>query len=188
VLFDKIASVYFTGKIYLYFSTGNGQPRKPALCQLYRHTFVLYTRKNGWIDRCAVCGKDCKVDLLNARSQHMNWTELNSSSQTPALFADFRCDHSYCNTPARKRSSARLSSFAANNPLGIRFVWKLNGKGHGEVAISHENDTLSCKPHEIIQQNRPLIGNDTDPTLAVTFSVTLSERLTATLLSRYFNC
>jgi len=32
------------------------------------------------------------------------------------------------------------------------------------------------KPHEIIQQNRPLIGNDTDPTLAVTFSVTLSER------------
>ena len=23
---------------YLYFSTANGQPRKPALCQLYRHT------------------------------------------------------------------------------------------------------------------------------------------------------
>jgi len=33
-------------KIYLYFSIGNGQPREPALCQLYRHTFVpcLYTR------------------------------------------------------------------------------------------------------------------------------------------------
>ena len=29
-------------KIYLYFSTGNAQPREPALCQLYRHTFVLY--------------------------------------------------------------------------------------------------------------------------------------------------
>ena len=28
-------------KIYLYFSTGNGQPiTEPALCQLYRHTFV----------------------------------------------------------------------------------------------------------------------------------------------------
>ena len=26
--------------VYLYFSIGNGQPREPALCQLYRHTFV----------------------------------------------------------------------------------------------------------------------------------------------------
>ena len=42
-LFDKIASVYFIWKIYLYFSIGNCQPRKPALCQLYRHTFVTYT-------------------------------------------------------------------------------------------------------------------------------------------------
>ena len=40
VLFDKIASVYFISKIYLYFIIENGQPRKPALCQLYRHTFV----------------------------------------------------------------------------------------------------------------------------------------------------
>jgi len=44
VLFDKIASVYFIYKIYLYFSSGNGQPREPALCQLYRHTFVPYFR------------------------------------------------------------------------------------------------------------------------------------------------
>jgi len=29
-------------KIYLYFIIGNGQSRKPALCQLYRHTFVPY--------------------------------------------------------------------------------------------------------------------------------------------------
>jgi len=42
VLFDKIASIYFICKIYLYFSIGNGQPREPELCQLYRHTFVLY--------------------------------------------------------------------------------------------------------------------------------------------------
>ena len=27
-------------KYNLYFSIGNGQPREPALCQLYRHTFV----------------------------------------------------------------------------------------------------------------------------------------------------
>ena len=29
--------------MYSYFSTGNGQPREPALCQLYRHTIVPYT-------------------------------------------------------------------------------------------------------------------------------------------------
>jgi len=28
---DKIASVYFIWKIYLYFSTGCGQPKEPAL-------------------------------------------------------------------------------------------------------------------------------------------------------------
>ena len=44
VLFDKIASVYFIlKKIYLYFSIGNGGPREPALCQLYRHNFVPYS-------------------------------------------------------------------------------------------------------------------------------------------------
>ena len=46
VLFDKIASVYFTVKIYLYFSTGNGQATEPALCQLYRHAFALCNRQS----------------------------------------------------------------------------------------------------------------------------------------------
>jgi len=42
VPFYKSASVYFIWEIYLYFSIGNGQSREPALCQLYRHTFVSY--------------------------------------------------------------------------------------------------------------------------------------------------
>jgi len=42
VAFFGIASVHFIWKIYLDFSIENGQPRKPALCQLYRHTFVPY--------------------------------------------------------------------------------------------------------------------------------------------------
>ena len=42
VLFDKTAAVYFIWKIYLYYIIGNGQPREPAQCQLYRHTFVPY--------------------------------------------------------------------------------------------------------------------------------------------------
>ena len=40
VLFDNLHPYVF--KIYLYFSIGNGQPREPALCQLYWHSFVLY--------------------------------------------------------------------------------------------------------------------------------------------------
>ena len=28
--------------MYLCFSIGNSQPREPAQCQLYRHTFVPY--------------------------------------------------------------------------------------------------------------------------------------------------
>ena len=38
---DKIASVYFSWKTHLHSSTGNGQPREPALCQLYRHTSTM---------------------------------------------------------------------------------------------------------------------------------------------------
>ena len=44
MLFDKIAFVYFILTVYYYFSIGTGQPREPALCQLYRHTFVPYKR------------------------------------------------------------------------------------------------------------------------------------------------
>ena len=43
VLFEKNAYVYFNWKINLYFSIGNGLPRKPALCQLYRHSCVPYS-------------------------------------------------------------------------------------------------------------------------------------------------
>jgi len=32
--------ILFEKKTYLYFSMGNGQTREPALCQLYRRTFV----------------------------------------------------------------------------------------------------------------------------------------------------
>jgi len=45
VPFDKIASVYSIWKIYLYFSSGNDQPREPALWQLYRHTFLCALKR-----------------------------------------------------------------------------------------------------------------------------------------------
>jgi len=48
VLFDRIDSLYISWKIHLYFSIGNGQPREPALCQLYRRTFVLCPKVRGY--------------------------------------------------------------------------------------------------------------------------------------------
>ena len=50
VLFDKIASAYFIGKMYWYFSVGNGQSREPVLCHLCRRTSVPY-----WCQWCVVC-------------------------------------------------------------------------------------------------------------------------------------
>jgi len=48
VLSDKIASVYFIRKIYLYFSIGNGrQHREPALCQYCIGTLSGCTKKVG---------------------------------------------------------------------------------------------------------------------------------------------
>ena len=42
VLSDKVASVYLIWKMYLYFSSKNGQPREPARCQLYRRAENFY--------------------------------------------------------------------------------------------------------------------------------------------------
>jgi len=44
VLFDEIVS-YILFEIHI-ISIGNGRPREPALCQLYRHTFVPYSSGN----------------------------------------------------------------------------------------------------------------------------------------------
>ena len=58
VLFDKIASAYFIWKIHLYFSIGNGQRTEPALCQLYRRTFVpVWPRRAAHLHRSAGEGK-----------------------------------------------------------------------------------------------------------------------------------
>ena len=39
-----VNNIFYVKSIYSYFSIGNGQPREPAQCQLYRHTFVPYPR------------------------------------------------------------------------------------------------------------------------------------------------
>ena len=38
----KLLPYYIVGVCEKYFSIGNNQPREPALCQLYRHTFIPY--------------------------------------------------------------------------------------------------------------------------------------------------
>jgi len=66
VLFDEIAYVYCIWKIYFYFSIGIGQLREPALCQLYRHTFVPYAYADcrpwqiQWVSLCAGGDASCR--------------------------------------------------------------------------------------------------------------------------------
>ena len=47
LLFDKekLRPYILFEKIHLHFSVEHGQPSKPALCQLYRHTFVPYVTR-----------------------------------------------------------------------------------------------------------------------------------------------
>jgi len=65
---------YVIWKIYLYFSIGSGQPREPALCQLYRHTFVPYTSKSTW----RIIQDDAKTDALAAASPNDSNYFLNN--------------------------------------------------------------------------------------------------------------
>ena len=58
VMFDKTDSVYFIWKNYLYFSTGNCQPREPALRELHQCTFVRY---GYWRRRPVVVGRGWTV-------------------------------------------------------------------------------------------------------------------------------
>ena len=56
VLFDKIASVYFIWKMYLYFSIGNGQPQGTSTVPIYWHIFVSYWVWGYWTYFVALFG------------------------------------------------------------------------------------------------------------------------------------
>jgi len=66
VLFGKIASAYCIWELYLHFSIGNGPPVEPALCQLYRHTFVPYTSYN----HSVIKGANLKWSALSLLDDH----------------------------------------------------------------------------------------------------------------------
>jgi len=76
VVFDKIASVYFIWKIYLYLSIGNGQPREPALCQLYRHIFVPYDCFSG---SSRVVGQVCACMCIGGLTSDLDIWRAGSS-------------------------------------------------------------------------------------------------------------
>ena len=59
----------------LYFTIGNGQPRDPALCRLYRHTFVSMRRE------CRVI--HCAVDPR--RLYILCWSEFSRRRLLPAV-------------------------------------------------------------------------------------------------------
>ena len=83
VLFDKIASVYFFWEICLHFSIGNGQPREPAMCQLYRHAFVPYTTRWKIWQRKNVGHQSALGKVIGKRVQ---WHRFSHAVATGSLF------------------------------------------------------------------------------------------------------
>jgi len=65
-MFDKISFVYFTGKMHLSFSIGNGQPREPALYQLYRRTVVPC--QPGEVVREILCQSLLNLEISNSEN------------------------------------------------------------------------------------------------------------------------
>ena len=75
----------FIWKIYLYFSAGNGQRREPALCQLYRHTFVPCMRlRRFWavIGLSAVAIRDAAKISVQNRDFLMSTCSIHSRTAT----------------------------------------------------------------------------------------------------------
>jgi len=62
--------MFYLKEKYLYFSIGNGQPREPTLCQLYRHTFVPYVCRSLFSLTSSVAWRRCGVVVSGVR--HMN--------------------------------------------------------------------------------------------------------------------
>ena len=95
VPFDKIASAYFIWKMFLYFSVGNGQPGESALCQLYRHTFVVYRKSQllgsllhscPWVDRFCMTRSNPTHQLIyptRPNPTHYKWKNLDATRPNP---------------------------------------------------------------------------------------------------------
>jgi len=117
VLFDKITSVYFIWKIYLYFSIGNVQPREPGLCQLYRHTFVTYCLQT--LQR---------TTSLSCEHVYSNGTvHTGVNSQTPVGELQFSSVHV---TWTRLRVT---TAFAAENAVAVVAKATQRSRGHARL-------------------------------------------------------
>ena len=108
--------------MYLYFSTGNGQPREPALCQLCRHTFVSYRRDTARVGGF-VCG--CEMMLVFCLPQPGDSAGIFQTSvvaRRPGFYAPA--------VESRRRSlslsmysvPARLDGYDTVQPLALRQV------------------------------------------------------------------
>jgi len=71
--------------IYLYFSTGNAQPSEPALCQLYRRTFVPYNAAAAYTFFSAGNARAVSVQLafFTTRKQWLGFLAELRVNQTP---------------------------------------------------------------------------------------------------------
>jgi len=103
--------------MYLYFSTGNGQPREPALCQLYRHTFVPYTRSNK--RRRTECLATVSNLLPNA--DELSWPRTVGTATTKEIDERVNESEQRSNSNARVHSWSSIhSSVVIDDPASVR--------------------------------------------------------------------
>jgi len=97
----KLLPYILSEKIYLYFSIVNGQPVEPALCQLYRHTFVPYrwrtymqlVQRSLWAGSSCIQGAQGIWGIPTQSSVHLGtWHQQSSSKITTGSFVS-RSDH-----------------------------------------------------------------------------------------------
>ena len=88
VLFDlKLLPYVLFEKIYLYVCYRNGQPREPALCHLYRHTFLPCRSRY----RLKTQRTMCHMRVHIVATWRIQWIDLPADS-------DAACRYRYCVT------------------------------------------------------------------------------------------
>ena len=132
----------YVGRIEKYIdilARGNDQPREPALCQLYRHTFVTYVDSGNWRHKhgcVALCTAQTVVTdrpYFYCRSAFRQCFRLNAQLWRGACaHAACQCDITACSVNSRTHTRARAAR-----------LWRhrLTVSGHVTLRVSRD---LSC--------------------------------------------
>ena len=143
-------------KKYLYFSMGNGQPREPALCQLYRHIFVPYFTRATLRQRGISCRWCLPVCVCHKSKYYRNgWFFWHESLFRPVL----RCVGYNKIHVATKNTGTSLWNFVLNCGLG-----KVHHAPHADTCSRNVLSTCLDEGGRLARQTGPSSVNKVDNT------------------------